>query len=336
MAECVSDAVLLERFIQDREEAAFGALVQRHGPLVAQVCRRILRNEHDVEDVFQATFLLLARKAPVIPWRDSVGGWLGAVAHRLALHARSGTARQRGRETPISGLARCASGIRGRGLAERYHPLIDPAVEVERRDLRRVLDDELLRLPEKYRAPVVLCDLEGWTHDEAARQLGWPPGSISRRLGRARRLLRQRLLHRGLAFVAIGLVSAAIAAIGMGRAIHRAHQALVVQGTMTPFRPRWEGGQGLGLVLSALARADEPLPELSEILMLAREAARSAAGLAAHDPGRWRDPWRQFATEMESSARDLARAAEHNDELAMVAAADRLDATCLKCHDLFR
>src|SRR6516225_5345181 len=121
MAECVSDATLLERFVPRREEAAFGALVQRHGPLVVQVCRRILRNEHDVEDVFQATFLLLARKAQVIPWRDSVGGWLGAVARRLAMNTRSGAARQRGRETPISGLAGPRTEIGASGLAERYH-----------------------------------------------------------------------------------------------------------------------------------------------------------------------------------------------------------------------
>src|SRR5579883_907376 len=257
MAECVSDAILLERFVHGREEAAFGALVQRHGPLVEQICRRILRNDHDVDDVFQATFLLLARKANVLPWRDSVGGWLGAVARRLALHARSGAARQWGRETPISGLGCCASEVGGRGLAERYHPQIDPSLEVERRDLRRVLDAELRRLPEKYRAPVVLCDLEGRTHHEAARQLGWPAGSMSRRLDRARRLLRQRLLHRGLALAVIGLIAAAIAALS-GPARPRSHPARLVQEAMTPFRPREDGGQGLGQVLTELARADEP------------------------------------------------------------------------------
>ena len=335
MIECLSDAILLERFVQGREEAAFGALVQRHGPLVEQVCWRILRNEHDVEDVFQATFLLLARKAPVIPWRDSVGGWLGAVARRLSLHARSGAARQRGRETPISGLERRTAGMGGIGLAERYHPLVDPSREVERRDLRRVLDDELLRLPEKYRAPVVLCDLEGWTHDEAARRLGWPAGSMSRRLGRARVLLRRRLLHRGLALTAIGLVSAALTALGIGRAIDRGPRALVVREAMVPFQSRHEGGQGLRQVLTALAQADEPPPELGQILLLAREAARSAARLAAHDPGRSRDPWRQAATQMESSARELARATAQNNPIALVAAAGRLDASCLKCHELF-
>ena len=98
MPEPLSDAILLERFVSFREEAAFVALVERHGPLVQRTCRRILRNEHDVEDVFQATFLVLARRAAGIPWRESVAGWLRAVAHRLALGARSDLTRQKRRE----------------------------------------------------------------------------------------------------------------------------------------------------------------------------------------------------------------------------------------------
>src|SRR5258705_12616997 len=105
MPEQLSDAILLERFVSRREEAAFVALVQRHGPLVDGICRRVLRNDHDVEDVFQATFLVLARKAAVIAWRGSVGGWLCAVAHRLALGARSDQSQLRRRETSISVLA---------------------------------------------------------------------------------------------------------------------------------------------------------------------------------------------------------------------------------------
>ena len=104
MPEPLSDAILLERFVSFREEAAFVALVERHGPLVQRTCRRILRNEHDVEDVFQATFLVLARRAAGIPWRESVAGWLGAVAHRLALGARSDLSRQKRREIPMTAL----------------------------------------------------------------------------------------------------------------------------------------------------------------------------------------------------------------------------------------
>src|SRR5271165_5324909 len=150
MAEFLSDATLLERFVSDREEAAFVALVKRHGPRVEGTCRRVLRNEHDVEDVFQATFLVLARKAAAMAWHESVGGWLCAVAHRLALSARSDASRQRRRETPLASLRR--NGPRPGGaddLPEKYHPLADPFVEVERRDLRRVLDAALLQLPEK-------------------------------------------------------------------------------------------------------------------------------------------------------------------------------------------
>lgn len=213
MAELASDAILLERFAKGREEAAFVVLVKRHGPLVERICRRILRNEQDVEDVFQATFLILARKAAFISWQDSVSGWLTAVAHRLAMHARSGAARQRVQEISISVLAGKANDIDGR-LPEKYHPLSDPSPEIERRDLRRLLDDELSNLPEKYRAPVVLCYLEGWTHEEAAQQLGWPTGSMSRRLDRARALLRRRLARRGLALAIIFVISATLVSIG--------------------------------------------------------------------------------------------------------------------------
>jgi len=176
MVECASDAILLERFARGRDEAAFVALVQRHGPMVQRICRRILRNEQDVEDVVQATFLILARKAAGIRWQDSATGWLSVVARRLAMNARSGSARTRRRETSITTLTGGPANGDGR-LPEKYHPTTDASDEVERRDLRGILDDELRRLPEKYRAPVVLCYLEGRTHEEAARQLGWPAGS---------------------------------------------------------------------------------------------------------------------------------------------------------------
>ena len=113
MAKNVSDSMLLERFVSRREEAAFVDLVKRHGPRVEGTCRRLLRNEQDVEDVFQATFLVLARKAAGIPWRDSVGGWLCAVAHRLAMNARVDASRHRRRETPFATL-RTAPVLRGR------------------------------------------------------------------------------------------------------------------------------------------------------------------------------------------------------------------------------
>jgi RNA polymerase sigma-70 factor (ECF subfamily) len=337
MAEQVSDAILLKRFVSRREEAAFVALVRRHGPLVQAICRRILHNEHDVEDVFQATFLVLARKAGGIPWRDSVGGWLGAVAHRLALNARAGVSRRRGRETPMAGLVGSGPRHGDEALPEDDHPVADPLVEVERRDLRRVLDDELLQLPEKYRAPMVLCYLEGRTHQEAARQLGWPAGSMSRRLERARTLLRRRLAHRGLALALIGVLSTAFAATSLWCVTHQHDGArVVVRGAMTPFKPPSEGGRGLGHILSTIVRTDQPPRESEQAMILAREAAGVAARIEPHDPGEKRDEWRKYAVEMQLSALQLAQATQENDSIDLLAAARRLDASCLKCHEVFR
>ena len=220
-------------------------MVQRHGPMVQRICRRILRNEQDVEDVFQATFLILARKAAGIAWQDSASGWLSAVARRLAMNVRSGAARQRRQETSITALAGGPANGHGH-LPEKFHPVVDASAELERRDLRRILDDELRHLPEKYRVPVILCYLEGRTHEEAARQLGWPAGSMSRRLDRARQMLRRRLAHRGLAIAAIGLVSAAFFAVSIGRVPDPSSGAAVVQKAMSPFRATSEGGQGFG------------------------------------------------------------------------------------------
>src|SRR5262245_30272559 len=207
-----TDAELLERFVSRREEAAFAALVQRHGAVVLGVCRRELACEQDAEDVFQATFLALARQAAVVPWQDSVGHWLQAVAHRLSLRARYSADRLRWRDL-------------GRGLAdypEPQDPHPDPLAEAARRELKLVLDEELRRLPEVYRAPVVLCYLQGKTNEQAACELGWPAGSMSRRLARARALLRDRLSRRGLALVvALGCLALACLWLAAPSASHR-------------------------------------------------------------------------------------------------------------------
>ena len=197
MTDQASDAVLLERFASDRDQGAFLELVQRHGSMVLKVCRRVLSSEHDVEDVFQATFLTLANKARVVDWEGSVGAWLHAVARRLALHARTRATQRERRERPLAALAGTGADGRSGRLAEEHHPRSSVMEEIERRDLRGLLDDALGQLPEKYRAPVVLCYLEGKTNEEAARQLGWPAGSISRRLDRARSLLKRRLAGSG-------------------------------------------------------------------------------------------------------------------------------------------
>jgi RNA polymerase sigma factor (sigma-70 family) len=184
-ADTLTDGQLLERFATQHEEAAFEALLHRHGPLVLGVCRRVLHDPHEAEDAFQATFLVLARKAPSLDRRGSVGNWLYTVAYHLALKARVAAGRWRVPSSPPSDLASA-----------------DPLAEITGRELLSALDEELGRLPEKFRAPLVLCYLEGRTRDEAAHQLGWSPGAVKGRLERGRDLLRSRLARRGLAFSA--------------------------------------------------------------------------------------------------------------------------------------
>jgi serpin B len=182
-----SDGQLLERFAARRDEVAFEALLERHGPMVWNVCRRVLANPSDADDAFQATFLVLVRKATSIARQGSVGSWLHGVARRVSLDALARAARQRERE---------------RKRAAQAPPPEAPAAEV-----RAVIDEELGRLPEKYRAPVVLCYLEGKTNDEAALLLGWSRGTVAGRLSRARDLLRGRLARRGLALTPTALAA---------------------------------------------------------------------------------------------------------------------------------
>jgi RNA polymerase sigma factor (sigma-70 family) len=189
----VTDAQLLERFAVRGEEAAFAQLVRRHGAMVFGVCRRLLRQEQDAEDAFQATFLILARRAAAIRKGGSVGSWLHGVARRVAAQARRSAAARAARERSLAAATRA-----------------DCPDETTWRELRGVLDEELARLPEAYRAPLVQCYLEGQTQDEAARQLGWSPRTLRRRLERARDLLRARLARRGLGLAA-GLLGVALA-----------------------------------------------------------------------------------------------------------------------------
>jgi RNA polymerase sigma factor (sigma-70 family) len=178
----LSDRELLQRFADYHDEAAFAALLRRHGPMVLRVCQRVLHNPHDAEDVFQATFLVLARKATAAGWHESVAGWLHEVVHRLARKLKTGTARRLARE---------------RQYVERLPG--DVLADVTGRELVAVLDEELARLPEKYRTPLVLCLLEGLTRDEAARRLGCSVRTVKRRLEQGRGLLSARLSRRGIA-----------------------------------------------------------------------------------------------------------------------------------------
>jgi RNA polymerase sigma factor (sigma-70 family) len=185
------DGDLLRGYLDRRDEAAFAALVERHGPMVLGVCRAVLGNRHDAEDAFQAAFLVLARKAGHIRGRDSVGGWLHAVAYRLALRARAAAAR---REAVEANAARAA---------------VASADDLTWGEVRTILHAELAALPQRYREPLVLCHLQGLTQDEAANRLGWTAATLKGRLQRGREVLRSRLERRGLG------LSAALGALGL-------------------------------------------------------------------------------------------------------------------------
>jgi RNA polymerase sigma factor (sigma-70 family) len=175
-----NDADLLDRFARTRDHSAFAALVRRHGPMVFGVCRRVLRDPNDAEEAFQVTFMVLVRKAGGLRQPGRLANWLYGVANRVARKARVSAAR--------------------RGRHERAAAGPDQSVPSDPldADVRAVLDEEMVALPAKYRAPLVLCYLEGLTNEAAAERLGWPPGSMSYRLARGRELLRKRLVRRGV------------------------------------------------------------------------------------------------------------------------------------------
>ena len=211
----LSDRQLLERFRGRRDavaEAAFEALVLRHGPMVMRVCRRTIREHADIQDAFQATFLVLVRKSGSIRRLDSIGSWLFGVANRVALRARVDAARRRSAEQ--------AGGLRIAAITEREDEITD------RHDLGPLLQAEIERLPEKYRAVVFLCYWEGLTHEQAATRLGCPLGTVRSRVARARSLLRHRLSRHGLE-----PVSSVIAAAFDTPALLKA-RALEIPGTL--------------------------------------------------------------------------------------------------------
>jgi RNA polymerase sigma factor (sigma-70 family) len=175
-----SDGQLLHRFLSARDELAFEALVRRHGPMVLGVCRRILGHVHDAEDAFQATFLILARKAASVVPPEAVGNWLYGVAYHTALKARAQSVRRRAMEKQVNVMPE------------------PPAQEDLQQELLPLLDHELSRLPDKYRLPIVLCDLEGRSRREVSQQLAIPEGTLSSRLTTARRMLARRLRQQGL------------------------------------------------------------------------------------------------------------------------------------------
>jgi C-terminal peptidase prc len=222
-----TDRELLTLFATRRDQAAFTALVERHGPMVWGVCRRALRQEQDAEDVFQATFLVLARKAASTRWRDSVHNWLYEVASRLAAEARVKAARRRRHEEKAA-----------RAEAQP----VDAG-----RELAAALDDELGRLPARYRSPLLLCYLEGQTSDQAAGHLGWSLRTLQRRLAQGRDLLRRRLTRRGITLSAA--ILAPVLAQGAGAS------ALLTVTTVRAALAFAAGAHGTNLPAAALAES---------------------------------------------------------------------------------
>jgi RNA polymerase sigma factor (sigma-70 family) len=188
----LTEGQLLDRFATRRDESAFEALLQRHGPMVMGVLRRFLSDPNDVDDAFQATFLVLVRKAGTLDRKDLLGNWLYGVAYRVALRARSAGVR---RQTRLA-LADQVEELAGDSRCGPHQSVPEAVLRGEERPL---LHEEVNRLPQKYRTPIVLCYFEGLTHDEAAVRLGWPVGTVKGRLARARELLRSRLSRRGVA-----------------------------------------------------------------------------------------------------------------------------------------
>jgi RNA polymerase sigma factor (sigma-70 family) len=188
----MTDGELLTRFLSGRDDYALAVLIGRHGPMVWGVCCRLLRNPHDAEDAFQATFLVLVQKANTLPDPETVGNWLYGVAHQTAVRMRAMVAKR---------------GVRERQVAVMPEPVT--AEQYVWNDLSPVVDEELSRLPDKYRVLIVLCDLEDVTRKEVARRLGIPEGTAASRLAAARALLAKRLARRGFV-VSGGLLGAVL------------------------------------------------------------------------------------------------------------------------------
>jgi RNA polymerase sigma factor (sigma-70 family) len=270
----VPDGQLLKQFADRNDETAFAALVKRHGRLVLSVCQRVLRNDHDAEDAFQATFLVLARKSRSIAKQYSVGSWLHGVAFRVAARARNEIARRREAERKVEPM-----------------PAPDLLQEVAYRDLRILLDEEVQRLPSRCREPFVLCYMEGVTNKEAALLLACPHGTILSRLARARELLRKRLVRRGLTLSA-GLIATVLSQESVRAAVPVAlARATVRAGTML-------SAQALGSISTkALYMAEGVLRAMlwskiknASLVLVAIGLFASGAGLLGHAVFAGQDP----------------------------------------------
>jgi RNA polymerase sigma factor (sigma-70 family) len=263
------DHQLLERFALHRAEAAFAALLRRHGPMVLRVSRSVLRDLHDAEDVFQAAFLLLAQKAGSIHRRESVSSWLYQVAYHLALRAKANAARRK-------------------VLEERAvtMPSVDPMLDLSLREVQEMLFEELEGLPERYRAPLVLCGLEEKSVEEAARLLGWTKGAVKGRLQRGRERLRARLRRRGLELSVV----LSVTALALHSVSGRVSAALVDSTLRTAVKMADGGGAVTGVVSAEVAALVQGASKtmfsskakIATILLLALSLTATAFGVAWH------------------------------------------------------
>ncbi|HLN26310.1 MAG TPA: sigma-70 family RNA polymerase sigma factor [Gemmataceae bacterium] len=264
-----TDRQLLERFASRRDEMAFASIVRRHGPLVLGAGRRILHRDQDAEDVFQATFLILARKAASGRWRKSVAGWLYCVASRLARRTKAKTLRQRELHKEA-----------GTVLATRATSVED------RRELYTVLDEELNRLSDRCREPLLLCYLEGRTRDQAARQLGWSLRTLERRLEKGLKLLRVRLCRRGIE------LPVALLAAGLSQQAASAHLSVATVATTVEAAVAFGSGVatvGAAISATAVALAEGGLKamvvtkmKIGVVLLLAASVVLAGVGLVGH------------------------------------------------------
>jgi RNA polymerase sigma factor (sigma-70 family) len=267
------DNALLDAFACRRDasgEAAFSALVERHGPMVLRVCRAVLRDDHDAHDAFQATFLVLARRARSVRVGETLGPWLHGVAWRVAMRARAASARRRHHE---------------RRAAEMASRTVEPPVN-HNAEAEALLHEEIRRLPERFRVAVVLCDLEGLTTDQAAAKLGTPVGTVRSRLSRGRDRLRSRLVRRGLApsvvaaTVTAGSASiSAVVPLALAESTVRAAVVYAAAGTVP-------------VALSWLIRGGLSAMQIKGLAALGMTLAvvAGAGGLAAQEPGKGAAP----------------------------------------------
>jgi RNA polymerase sigma factor (sigma-70 family) len=261
-AMALTDAQLLERFVGQREEAAFEELVRSHGPMVFTLCRQLLHNTHDAEDAFQATFLVLVRKAGSISKRESVGSWLYGVAYRIA-------SRERGRQRRLFRQREDFSSMPSRGFGAS-----DESVES-----CLIINEELSRLPEKYRSPLVLHYLEGKTKDETAQQLGWPEGTVSGRLARGREMLRSRLVKRGFT-ASVALIASTFSANEVGAAVPPSLLVTTLQNASLATKGGIAGGAVISPKVVALARGVQRTMLLSQMKMAAASLVVACVAIA--------------------------------------------------------